>query len=444
MWARKQTLSLQCKRAGARIIVRQSSPREDVGLRCVGCGNTIDEPLAYRCSACGGVVEVAISLGPDEWETDQPGPGACSMWRYRRRLPIASEEIVSLGEGATPLLPSPSALGGTAFEGTVLLKDETGNPTGSFKDRLVSVAVSRALADGYTGIVCASTGNAGASAAAYAARAGVPCVVCVPASAPAAKLEQIQSYGPVFVAVDGNYSDAWRLADELQARGRYANVTTTYQNPYGVAALRTVSYELIDELDGQVPDAIFVPTGSGPLVRGVLWGYEEALALGIVDRLPALVAVQAAGCAPIVRAFTEGATTVRPWDEPLTVAAGIADPLQGYAEDGTYTLSMVRKSGGWAVAVTDAEMQDAATDLATRVGIFAETSGSAGLAGLRASVRQGLIGTSATAVVLVTGSGFKDLDIRLPLVTRRMEFDPRVDDVAALCRAIESVTEGRR
>lgn len=410
-------------------------------LRCVSCRQTFSD-MAYRCSRCGGVLEVDISLTRAQWDAVERPPVAATQWMYRARMPVGLADPITLGEGATPLINATSALAGPGHPGKVLLKDETGNPTGSFKDRLVSVGISRAVEDGYAAIVCASTGNAGASAAAYAARAGLPCVVCVPASAPAAKLRQIQAYGARFVAVHGTYSDAWAAADALQRTGSFVNVTTTYQNPYGVAALRAVAYELLDEMGGEVPDAVFVPTGSGPLVRGVLWGYEEALALGIIDRVPAVVAVQAEGCAPIVRAFDVGAEEVEPWGEPHTAAAGIADPLEGYAQDGTYTLAMVRRSSGWAIAVSDDEIRSTAAELSLQVGVFSELSGAAGLAGLRASLARGILSPEATAVVLVTGSGFKDLDRRDLPSGSRLDFHPAIDDVAELAERIRAEGPG--
>jgi len=406
-------------------------------LRCVSCSQLVSDKAVYRCPACGGVLEVAVEVTQEHWDAVERLVTGTSQWAYRSRLPVDVEDPVTLGEGSTPLLEAAPDLAGPGFTGRVLLKDETGNPTGSFKDRLVSVAVTRAIQDGHTGIVCASTGNAGASAAAYSARAGLPCVVCIPASAPDAKLRQIQAYGPQFIAVDGTYSDAWTLADELQRAADFANVTTTYQNPYGVSALRTVAYELLDAMDGEVPDAVFVPTGSGPLVRGVMWGYEEALDLGLIGHIPRLVAVQAEGCAPIVRAFDQGNEHVTPWDDPSTIATGIADPLQGYAQDGTYTLTMVRKSNGWAIAVTDDEIRAAADDLSEQTGVFAELTGAAGLAGLRASVRHGWLQPEATAVVMVTGSGFKDLQNRTERAVDRIAFDPAKDSVESVVEQLQ-------
>ena len=406
-------------------------------LRCVACTARITGATAYRCPVCGGVLEVETALTADQWRDVHRPPVGASMWMYGSRLPVGLPEPVTLGEGSTPLIEAPASLAGPGFTGRLLLKDETGNPTGSFKDRLVSVAVTRAVEDGDAGIVCASTGNAGASAAAYAARAGLPCIVCVPASAPAPKLRQIQAYGAHFVAVHGNYSDAWSVADELQRRGGWANVTTTYQNPFGVSGLRTVAYELLDAM-ASVPDAVFVPTGSGPLVRGVHWGYEEAVRFGQADRVPALVAVQASGCAPIVRAFESGDDRVEVWDSPDTKAAGIADPLDGYAEDGTYTLSVLRASDGWAVGVSDDEIRSAVEDLATTCGVFAEMSGAAGLAGLRASLASGRLKPDATVVVLVTGSGFKDLDGRALPSAARLQFDPSAENIDGLAGALRA------
>lgn len=388
-------------------------------LRCVNCGARFAMDAQPPCDQCGGVLEL-----------DLDSAGA------RPLLPDSVMREVSLGEGLTPLLQLPKNLLGRTYEGELLAKIETGNPTGSFKDRLCSVAVAHALLTGRRGIICASTGNAGASAAAYAARAGLPSVTCVPETAPPAKLSQALHYGTTLVRVRGTFSDAYRVADELAAACDLSNVSTTYRNPVGVAGLRAVGWELIEAMDA-APDAIFVPTGSGPLVRGIHWAYEDALRLGRVEQLPAMVAVQPAGCAPIVRAFRNNDSTVARWDEPDTIAGGIADPLEGYERDGSYTLRLVRETAGWAAAVDDAELVSAARDLAVHSGVFAELSGAAGLAGAREALRAGRLSDTATVVVMVTGSGFKDLGIRpTPDADTTVHFDPAASSMSELAARI--------
>src|SRR5690606_36129956 len=285
---------------------------------------------------------------------------------------------VSLGEGRTPLHRAErleQSIPG--FTGEIWLKDETVNPTGSFKDRLISAAVSRARELGCPGIVCASSGNAGASASAYAARAGLQAIIVVPTHTPEEKLTQIAAYGALLVKVDGHYSRSYDVAQRLARDHGLINVTTTFLNPYGVDALKLAGDELADQLGGRVPDYVTVPTGAGPLVKGVVQGFAERPG----RRVPKIVAVQAAGCAPIVRAFDAGAQTVTAWDTPDTIASGISDPLIGYERDGTYTLRLVRQSGGLAVAVTDDQIRVAMAELAHLQGLLAEPTGASSLAG---------------------------------------------------------------
>src|SRR5690606_15316451 len=250
-----------------------------MSLCCVSCGATYPATLRYACDACGGILEVARPDGGNAWVAD------------------LVSQAVSLGEGRTPLLrarPGSLASGGRA----VWFKDETRNPSGSFKDRLVSAALTTALTFGSKGLVCASSGNAGASAAAYAARAGIPAVILVPERTPTEKMAQIAAYGALLVKVEGHYSNSYAMALAVAQETGFVNVTTTFLNPYGTDALRLVGNEIRAQLGDSAPDWVIVPTGSGPLVKGVVQGFSDR-----GGKTPRFVAVQAEGCAPIVRAF---------------------------------------------------------------------------------------------------------------------------------------------
>ncbi|MCC7272096.1 MAG: threonine synthase [Alphaproteobacteria bacterium] len=366
-------------------------------LRCVDCSTRHPAEMLYACTACGGILEVADPAVLD---------------------PAAA---VTLGEGDTPLHRADRLAAAIGFAGTVLIKDETVNPTGSFKDRAVAAAVSRARAMGLDGIVCASSGNAGASAAAYAARAGLPCIVVVPALTPSEKVTQIAAYGALLLQVEGHYSNSYRVGLEIARRHRFANVTTTYLNPWGVDALKTVGRELHDATIGAPPDWVLVPTGAGPLVKGVVQGFRERAPA----RMPRLAAVQAAGCAPVVRAFAAGERVVRAWGAPTTFASGISDPLIGYERDGTHTLDLVRATGGLAVAVSDAAIRSAMQALARFEGILAEPTGASSVAALATLAADGRVAAGARVACLVTGHGFKDLKAwrELPAHTRRLATD---------------------
>ncbi len=398
-------------------------------LRCVDCGLMMPAGASYACNVCQGILEVVAPAGTS---TEGDRYLAETMWRHADRLSVSERTaIVSLGEGNTPLHRGErleQALPG--FTGQIWLKDETVNPTGSFKDRLISAVVSWAKQHGYAGIVCASSGNAGASTSAYAARAGLKAIVVVPTHTPEEKLTQIAAYGALLVKVDGHYSYAYDVAGRLARDHGLVNVTTTFLNPYGVDALKLVGEELAVQLDGRVPDYVIVPTGAGPLVKGVIQGFAEHGS----GKIPKLVAVQAAGCAPIVRAFDEGAECVTAWDEPNTIASGISDPLIGYERDGSYTLRLLRETGGLAVAVSDDDLRDAMSTLAHRMGLLAEPTGASSFAAVRAMLGSGRIPSSATVVCMMTGHGYKDMKIYrgMPNRVRQLGSVPQDAELAQL------------
>lgn len=376
-----------------------------MNLRCVECEATFPPRLIYQCPACGGILETA---GQDE---------------------VAP---FSFGEGGTPLLRASrieAELPG--FSGEIWLKDETRNPSGSFKDRLIAAALGRAIAMGVRGVVCASSGNAGASTAAYAARAGVPAIIVVPAHTPLGKVTQIAAYGAILLLVEGHYSKSYDLARALAEQHGFANLTTTFINPYAVAGVTAVGHEIVAQLGEKAPSHVLIPTGSGPLVKGVWQGLREA---GASARL---VAVQAEGCAPIVRAFETGAEHVTAWGMPETIASGISDPLIGYERDGTYTLRLVRESGGCAVAVSDDALRKAMRTLARREGVYAEPTGASPIAALPQLLADSRLPADARIVCLITGHGFKDGRAyqEMPTRTHRVD-DPH--DTAAVARLCEA------
>lgn len=355
-------------------------------VRCLSCASVYRPEVLYRCPSCGGLLEV-----------DRPEPQTHG-WTS---TDFVNPEI-TLGEGNTPLREVSPILLHPRFQGRLLLKDETRNPSGSFKDRFVAAAVSHALECGARGIICASSGNAGASAACYAANAGVPSIIVCPEKTPYGKLTQITAYGAQLERLPGHYSNSFQRAKQIAVENGYVNVTSTYLNPYGVDALRLVGHEIAATLV-ETPDWIIIPTGAGPLVKGVYQGFRDR-----GGTMPRLVAAQAAGCAPIVRAVERRETEVTAWDTPATFASGISDPLQGYADEGTYTLSLLRETGGTAVAAGDDAIRAAMTLLATRAGVFAEPTGACSLAAARLLFLNGTIDARHTVVCMVTGHGFKD------------------------------------
>jgi threonine synthase len=369
----------------------------EASLACYGCSWRGEISNLYACPVCGSSLLVAYA------GTFEPPNGMVDegIWRYRRFLPVSADsEPVTLGEGATPTLQArrldPS--------GGLLLKNETVNPTGSFKDRPVAVAATVARELGLSGLVCASTGNTGVAVAAYAARAGFPAACVVPEATPAAKTAQIGAVGARIVRVRGNYSDAYALAARAAENYGWANLTSTYINPYMVEGDKTIAYEIFEQLGERVPDWVVVPAGAGPLLAAIHKGFEE---LGISG--PRIVAAQAAGCAPVVRAFESGAKEVSEWEHPVeTAASSIADPLIGYPEDGTRTLSVVRHSGGTAIAISEEETRKATIDLARSEGLLVEPGAAVAVAAYRKLAAQAVISTEERAMVVLTGHGLKD------------------------------------
>ncbi|RUY13352.1 pyridoxal-phosphate dependent enzyme, partial [Mesorhizobium sp. M7A.F.Ca.CA.004.12.1.1] len=338
------------------------TPSRQLRLRCIACNATRPPTLVYRCPDCGGILEV----------TRQKPEG-----RGWLRADFVADDI-TLGEGGTPLRELRSDLLHVGFRGRLLVKDETRNPSGSFKDRLVAAALSQAIALGAKGIVSASSGNAGAAAACYAANVGIPAIIVCPDTTPRGKLAQILAYGAMLEQVPGHYGNAFEHARLRCAETGYANLTTTYLNPYGVDALRLIGQELHEQMEGVGPDWIAIPTSSGPLVKGVFQGFMDR-----AGKVPRLIAAQSDGCAPIARAFEDGKIEVDSWESPKTIASGISDPLLGYPEEGSLTLSLVRASKGVAYAVGDADIRAAMIDLAHKAGLFCEPTGATSLAAAR-------------------------------------------------------------
>jgi len=345
---------------------------------------------------CGSSLLVAYAgtYEPPNGKVDE------GIWRYRRFLPVSADtKPVTLGEGSTPTLQARRL---DPSDG-LLLKNETVNPTGSFKDRPVAVAATVARELGLSGLVCASTGNTGVAVAAYAARAGLPAACVVPVATPAAKTAQIGAVGARIVRVRGNYSDAYVLARAAGSYG-WANLTSTYVNPYMLEGDKTVAYEIFEQLGERIPDWVVVPVGAGPLLTAIHKGFEE---LGVSG--PRMVAAQAAACAPVVSAFESGAKEVSEWEHSVeTTASSIADPLRGYPEDGTRTLSVVRLSGGTAIAVSEEETREATIDLARSEGLLVEPGAAVAVAAYRKLAAQAVIRRGERAVVVLTGHGLKD------------------------------------
>ena len=324
------------------------------------------------------------------------------MWRgvigeYGGRLPaVAAEAVVTLGEGGTPLLPAPVLSGLTGCR--VYLKTEGMNPTGSFKDRGMTVAVSLAAAAGAKTVICASTGNTSASAAAYAARAGLACAVLVPRGKIAlGKLAQALAYGARLLQVDGNFDDCLELVRKLAAGNDVAVVNSV--NPDRLAGQKTAAFEVVDAL-GDAPDVHCLPVGNAGNISAYWMGYREYLAAGLAAKAPRMLGFQAAGAAPIVRG--------EPVRDPVTVATAIRI---GNPASWDLAIAAREESGGLIGAVSDEQILAAYRLLAEREGVFGEPASAAGVAGLLQACRDGLVAAGSVVVCTITGTGVKDPDV---------------------------------
>ena len=368
-------------------------------LVCARCGYIESALDAYKCLTCGYILEVRY----DTLSAFHPKLGG-DMWRFLDVLPFSASGPVSLGEGMTPLTPAGRL---AAFLGhpALFIKNECLNPTGSFKDRALSVCVTAARELKKDGIVVASSGNGAASAAAYAAYAGMDITVLVPASTPEAKVTQARMCGAKLIKIPGDFTNCYKRAQEMGEAGYY-NVTTTFLNPYTMEGYKTIGFEIFLQLGG-VPDWIILPVGAGPILGGVYKAFLELEQAGYANGMPRLVAVQAENCAPIVRAFLAGEAVKAPDEVYPTAASALADPLRGYEEDGDYTIDCIRKSGGTALSLDEAEILQSAKLLAEHSGIYAEPGGAVSLLAAKKLIDAGEIKPCETLVLVATGHGLK-------------------------------------
>ncbi|MCC6035306.1 MAG: threonine synthase [Desulfurococcaceae archaeon] len=355
-----------------------------------------------------------------------------NMWRYLELLPVPSRDyIVSLGEGGSPLLKA-MRLGEKLGLRNLYLKDETRNPTGSFKDRAMSVSISMALYFNYKKAVIASSGNAAASLAAYGARANIEVYALVPHFASRSKISQLLMYGAKVIKI------RWLEAEDPTVKmmrilyekyGFYLSPSFGVFNPYQVEGPKTISMEIIEQLQWQTPDQVFIPTGAASLLTGVYKGFRDFNKLGFIDKYPKLIAVQPEGNHPLVRAWRERVDpfNIKPWEKPpQTIATGLEDT---YPWDGDMGLRALYDTKGYGIVVSDEEIVKAMKLLASLEGIFAEPSGAAGLAGLIKAIEEKLVDRDEIVVVLVTGHGLKDVDIAMKITSEPPTINPSEEEL---------------
>ncbi len=396
------------------------------GLRCRECGHAFPAEALHVCEWCFGPLEVVYDYdkiaATTSRETIAAGPP--SIWRYANLLPAVNDGAVDLGAGFTPLVRA-DRLAAELGLGELWLKNDTLNPTGSFKDRVVSVALARARSMGFKVAACASTGNLANSVAAHAARAGMRHVVFIPANLEAGKVVTTAVYGPSLVAVDGSYDDVNRLCAELASEHPTWAFVNVNLRTYYAEGSKTLAFETVEQLGWEAPDHVVVPVASGSQLTKIAKGFRELHKVGLLDEEPhvRVSGAQAEGCSPVATAFTEGHEYIRPV-KPSTIAKSLAI---GNPADGPYALDEVRRSGGGLEAVSDQEIVDAMLLLARTEGIFAETAGGVTVATLARLAAKGVVRSDERVVAYITGAGLKTIEAVAPVSGPTATIAPTMD-----------------
>ncbi len=392
------------------------------GLTCRECGRDYPAEALHVCDFCFGPLEVAYDLdavrGSITRESIEAGPR--TIWRWADLLPSTPPGEVDLGAGGTPLVRA-DRLAAELGLGELWLKDDTRNPTGSFKDRVVAVALAKARELGFKVAACASTGNLANSVAAHAARAGMRSIVFIPSDLEPAKITTTAVYGGTLVAVRGSYDDVNRLCAELtseQPTWAFVNVNV---RTYYAEGSKTLAFEVAEQLGWQAPDHVVVPVASGSQLCKIDKGFRQLAEVGLIAEHPVRISgAQAEGCSPVATAFAAGWETFKP-QRPKTIAKSLAI---GNPADGTYALEAVRRSGGAVGSVTDDEIVEGIRLLARTEGIFAETAGGVTVATLAKLAATGVVRSDERVVAYITGSGLKTVDAVSPVVGPSATIEP--------------------
>ncbi|MBO8127536.1 MAG: threonine synthase [Firmicutes bacterium] len=383
-------------------------------IKCVSCGATYPVgKFVYKCPQCNGILEIRYDYEAikktDFLERMQDYGTIRNIWDFQELLPVDhARNIVSLEEGNTPILEYADFVQDDS-KPSLFIKDESRNPTGSFKDRPLSVAISKVKEDGSQAIITSTHGNAGVAMAAYAAKARLDSYIIVPDDTEVDKVVMMQAFGSKVFQIEGDISDAYNFSLLISDELGLVNLATTFLSPYTTEGDKTIAFEVYKQFQGNPPEWMVFPIGAGPLLVGCYKGFKELMDLGLLNRMPKLVAVQSEKCAPIAKAYEQGLDEVAEWrEEGETIAVGIHEPLRGYPEDGTITLQRIKESGGIALTVSDNEIVQAMFDLARKEAIFPEPTGAVGFAGAMKLYRQNQFKAEDRVLVLISGSGYKE------------------------------------
>ncbi len=373
---------------------------------CWDCGEEVDDPFVNTCPRCGGLLTVKMDLEPvKEMRPEDLRSTPIGVWRYAPFMPVDPAHKVSIQEGGTPLYPT-RALGAEIGVENTFVKFEGLNPTGSFKDRGMTIGVSRAKELGAKVVGCASTGNTSAALAAYAAKAGMKCAVFLPSGKVAmGKLAQALFFGAKVLSIDGNFDDALALARKMSEERKLYLLNSI--NPYRPEGQKSVLFEIMDQLRYEVPDRIILPVGNAANIWAVYKAITELQEVGWIDKVPMLTGIQAEGASPVARAFSQHTDDFIPEEHPETVATAIriGNPISGRK-----ALKAIYSTGGYATTVTDEEIISAQQLLGRKEGVCVEPASAASVAGLRKLRAEGIVDRDERVVCICTGNGLKDPD----------------------------------
>ncbi len=399
-----------------------------ISLQCRECKKEYESTFKYICEECFGPLDVKYDFSPISKNLFSGREH--TYWRYFELLPIQNKSnIVSIGAGMTPLIKA-EKLGQKLGLNNLYIKNDSVNPTFSFKDRPAGIAVSKAKEFGLTAVGCASTGNLASATAAHAAKGGFPCYVFAPSDIEHAKIAQALAYGSKFIAVDGTYDDANRIAAQI-GDSKGIGIVNINMRSYYVEGSKTLAYEVAEQLDWQVPDHLVVPVGSGAMLNAICKGFEELQSVSLLNDVSNMhmIAAQPHGCAPIVDAFKKGSHDVTPVENPDTIAKSLAIGDPG---DGRYVLKRLKQYNGYAEESNNKEILDAILLLAQTEGIFTEPAGGVSVAVLKKMIDDGKIDKNDTTICYVTGNGLKTTESIMEVLAKPEVMQADVAKISAV------------
>ncbi|MEW6592942.1 MAG: threonine synthase [Candidatus Hadarchaeota archaeon] len=407
------------------------------GLKCRECGESYPKKIVHACSLCFGPLDIAYDYEAiaEKVSRESIARGPPTIWRYRDLLPVESEKsIVDIGAGYTPLLKADNLARELGLK-EVYIKNDSVNPTFSFKDRPSSVAVSKAIEFGSPAVGAASTGNLSGAMAAHAAKASLPCFIFIPEGLEASKIAQTLAYGANVIEVAGTYDQANRLATEIAVSSNiaFANINV---RPYYVEGSKTLAFEVCEQLGWKAPGHIVVPVASGALLHAALRGLNELKEVGLIDGWSTrLSAAQPEGCSPVVQALLRGSNGIVPVEKPETICKSLAigDPADGY-----YAIQAIRETKGSGRAPSDGKIIEGIRLLARTEGVFTEPAGGTTVAALKQLVEDGEVDRDEQVVLYITGNGLKAQESIAPALPKPFKIEPEIESFKELVSKLKT------